>query len=108
MGVEYGEQRIKKGGKCVGSWDTAQSSANCFGNWSSRIYTRRPGIPGTTYPPGRYAAMGTNQEWRSRGAEFLAEPKDHGAEIRCYMRDPDGYLIEVGQTAAPSAWTGAL
>lgn len=20
-----------------------------------------------------------------------------GAEIRCYMRDPDGYLIEVGQ-----------
>ena len=21
-----------------------------------------------------------------------------GAEIRCYMRDPDGYLIEVGQS----------
>jgi hypothetical protein len=21
------------------------------------------------------------------------------AEIRCYMRDPDGYLIEVGQSA---------
>jgi len=20
-----------------------------------------------------------------------------GSEIRCYMRDPDGYLIEVGQ-----------
>lgn len=36
--------------------------------------------------------------WRRRGAEFLTEPKDHGAEIRCYMRDPDGYLIEVGQT----------
>ncbi len=38
------------------------------------------------------------EEWRGKGAEFLTEPKDHGAEIRCYMRDPDGYLIEVGQT----------
>jgi lactoylglutathione lyase len=37
------------------------------------------------------------ETWRSRGAQFLTEPKDHGAEIRCYMRDPDGYLIEVGQ-----------
>ncbi|MEV4625382.1 VOC family protein [Micromonospora sp. NPDC049523] len=36
-------------------------------------------------------------EWRSRGGEFLTEPKDHGMEIRCYLRDPDGYLIEVGQ-----------
>jgi catechol 2,3-dioxygenase-like lactoylglutathione lyase family enzyme len=36
--------------------------------------------------------------WREMGAEFLTEPKDHGAEIRCYMRDPDGYLIEVGET----------
>ena len=38
------------------------------------------------------------EEWRRRGAEFLTEPKDHGVEIRCYMRDPDNYLIEVGQT----------
>jgi predicted enzyme related to lactoylglutathione lyase len=38
------------------------------------------------------------EEWRSRGAEFLTEPKDHSREIRCYMRDPDGYIIEVGQT----------
>ena len=36
--------------------------------------------------------------WRSRGAHFITEPKVHEAEIRCYMRDPDGYLIEVGQT----------
>ena len=35
--------------------------------------------------------------WRSRGAEFLTEPKDHGGEIRCYLKDPDGHLIEVGQ-----------
>ncbi|ASW54952.1 VOC family protein [Plantactinospora sp. KBS50] len=37
------------------------------------------------------------ETWRDRGAEFLTEPKDHGVEIRCYLRDPDGYLIEVGQ-----------
>jgi len=38
------------------------------------------------------------EEWRQKGAEFLTEPKGHSAEIRCYMRDPDGYLIEVGQS----------
>jgi lactoylglutathione lyase len=34
----------------------------------------------------------------SRGAKFITEPKVHATELRCYMRDPDGYLIEVGQT----------
>ena len=38
------------------------------------------------------------EDWSAKGAEFLTEPKDHGSEIRCYMRDPDGYLIEVGQS----------
>ena len=33
----------------------------------------------------------------SKGAAFLTEPKDHGREIRAYLRDPDGHLIEVGQ-----------
>jgi lactoylglutathione lyase len=37
------------------------------------------------------------QEWSAKGAEFLTEPKDHGREIRAYLRDPDGHLIEVGQ-----------
>lgn len=36
--------------------------------------------------------------WSSRGAQFITEPKVHATELRCYMRDPDGYLIEVGQT----------
>jgi lactoylglutathione lyase len=36
--------------------------------------------------------------WSSRGAKFITEPKVHATEVRCYMRDPDGYLIEVGQT----------
>ena len=39
--------------------------------------------------------------WSSRGAKFITEPKVHATEMRCYMRDPDGYLIEVGQTT----WT---
>jgi len=38
-------------------------------------------------------------EWSAKGAEFLTEPKDHGREIRAYIRDPDGHLIEVGQAA---------
>jgi lactoylglutathione lyase len=38
------------------------------------------------------------EAWRLRGAKFMTEPKVHQSEKRCYMRDPDGYLIEVGQT----------
>jgi catechol 2,3-dioxygenase-like lactoylglutathione lyase family enzyme len=37
-------------------------------------------------------------EWGARGAHFLTPPKQHETEIRCYIRDPDGHLIEVGQT----------
>ena len=36
--------------------------------------------------------------WSSRGAKFITAPKVHPAELRCYIRDPDGYLIVVGQT----------
>ncbi len=39
------------------------------------------------------------RQWSARGAAFVTGPLDnHGAERRCYLRDPDGYLIEVGQT----------
>ena len=38
------------------------------------------------------------QLWRSRGAQFITEPKDKYGDICCYIRDPDGYLIEVQQT----------
>ena len=37
------------------------------------------------------------RESSAKGAPFLTEPKDHGQEIRAYLRDPDGHLIEVGQ-----------
>ena len=43
------------------------------------------------------------QEWSSRGATFLSPPIDRGTEIRCYLRDPDGYLIEVGQATQRKA-----
>ena len=36
--------------------------------------------------------------WKGRGAEFITEPKDKYGETRCYIRDPDGYIIEVGQS----------
>jgi predicted enzyme related to lactoylglutathione lyase len=36
--------------------------------------------------------------WKSRGAEFITEPKEKYGQIRCYIRDPDGYIIEVGQS----------
>ncbi len=38
-----------------------------------------------------------HEEWSARGAEFVTPPIDRKAEIRCYLRDPDGYLIELGQ-----------
>ncbi len=45
-------------------------------------------------------------EWSARGAQFLTPPKQHQYEIRCYIRDPDGHIIEVGQTTDPEVdWT---
>src|SRR3954453_18265039 len=43
-------------------------------------------------------------DWSERGAEFLTPPKQHAAEVRCYLRDPDGYIIEVGQTTLAGGW----
>ena len=38
------------------------------------------------------------KSWKSRGAEFITEPIPKYGETRCYIRDPDGYIIEVGQS----------
>jgi catechol 2,3-dioxygenase-like lactoylglutathione lyase family enzyme len=52
-------------------------------------------------------------EWSARGAQFLTPPKRHRYEVRCYIRDPDGHLIEVGQTTdpdwdwAPAHWSSS-
>ncbi len=43
-------------------------------------------------------------EWSRRGAHFLTPPVRHETELRCYIRDPDGYLIEVGQTTLDRGW----
>src|SRR6266446_7755289 len=40
----------------------------------------------------------TYRTWSERGAHFLTPPIDRGPETRCYLRDPDGHLIEVGQS----------
>ena len=41
--------------------------------------------------------------WKSRGATFITEPLDKDGETRCYIRDPDGYIIEVGESY-PGSW----
>ena len=47
-------------------------------------------------------------QWSARGAQFLTPPKQQQYEIRCYIRDPDGHLIEVGQTTDPERdWSPA-
>jgi catechol 2,3-dioxygenase-like lactoylglutathione lyase family enzyme len=38
------------------------------------------------------------ETWKRRGAEFITEPMEKYGETRCYIRDPDGYVIEVGQS----------
>lgn len=38
------------------------------------------------------------RDWSAKGVTFLTEPQDRGREIRAYVQDPDGHLIEVGQS----------
>jgi catechol 2,3-dioxygenase-like lactoylglutathione lyase family enzyme len=75
----------------------------------------KPGISVVDYEPGDTISSFLNlrvadihacyAHWSSKGAEFLTAPIDRGSEIRCYMRDPDGYLIEVGQATGLLAGT---
>jgi catechol 2,3-dioxygenase-like lactoylglutathione lyase family enzyme len=58
-----------------------------------------PGDPVSAFLNVRVADIGAfYADAKAKGAEFVTEPQDRKAEIRCYMRDPDGYLIEVGQS----------
>ena len=41
---------------------------------------------------------GLQREWTARGAQFLTDPVEHPHEFRSYIRDPDGHIIEVGQS----------
>ena len=40
---------------------------------------------------------------RSRGAEFLTPPVDWSYEVRAFLRDPDGHLIELTQSGQSQA-----
>ena len=40
------------------------------------------------------------EELRSKGAAFLTPPYDWGSEIRCFLQDPDGHLVELSQAKA--------
>jgi hypothetical protein len=58
----------------------------------------QPGDTTSIFLNSRVADIRTCYEaWKEKGAEFVTPPIDREAEIRCYMRDPDGSLIEVGQ-----------
>jgi catechol 2,3-dioxygenase-like lactoylglutathione lyase family enzyme len=67
----------------------------------------KPDISVVDYEPGNTVSSFLNlrvaniqecyEQWSAKGAEFVTPPIDRGAEIRCYVRDPDGYMIEVGQ-----------
>lgn len=37
------------------------------------------------------------EQVRARGGRFLSPPHDWGGEIRCFLRDPDGHLIEFSE-----------
>lgn len=37
---------------------------------------------------------------RARGAVFLTPPHDWGREVRCFLRDPDGHLVELSEYRA--------
>ena len=73
--------------------------------WSA--HPRQADISVVNYEPGNTVSTFMNlrvadihacyEQWSARGAEFVTPSIDRGAEIRCYMRDPDGYMIEVGQ-----------
>lgn len=43
---------------------------------------------------------GVYERVRQRGGRFLTPPHDWGAEVRCFLPDPDGHLIEFSEARA--------
>ena len=60
----------------------------------------KPNISVVNYEPDNTVSSFTNlrvadiqasyEQWSAKGAEFVTPPIDRGAEVRCYVRDPDG------------------
>jgi catechol 2,3-dioxygenase-like lactoylglutathione lyase family enzyme len=53
--------------------------------------------PSVTFAPPADPETVSHETLKARGAVFLSPPKDWGAEIRCFFRDPDGHLLEISQ-----------
>ncbi|MGN6790839.1 MAG: VOC family protein [Streptosporangiaceae bacterium] len=43
------------------------------------------------------------EELLARGVPFLTPPHDWDGEIRCFLRDPDGHLVELSQLVQGAA-----
>jgi catechol 2,3-dioxygenase-like lactoylglutathione lyase family enzyme len=57
--------------------------------------------PTVTFRPLRVAdCQAAYETLLSRGAAFLTPPYDWGSEIRCFLRDPDGHLVEISEAKA--------
>jgi len=84
-----------------------------LGNWLLLVTEGEPtkDKPDVTFVPPRDPKMvsaeliikvsdcrGAYEVLKSRGGTFLTPPHDWGREIRCFLRDPDGHLIELSQT----------
>jgi catechol 2,3-dioxygenase-like lactoylglutathione lyase family enzyme len=41
---------------------------------------------------------GSYKALTARGATFLTPPHDWGGEVRCFLRDPDGHLVEISES----------
>jgi catechol 2,3-dioxygenase-like lactoylglutathione lyase family enzyme len=73
---------------------------------SRRFYTEVLGGEVVRDGEPSFVALANSCRLDARGAEFLTPPQDRGAEIRCYLRDPDGHLIEVGQATGAAQHQG--
>lgn len=47
-----------------------------------------------------------HRDLTDRGVTFLAPPSEPpwGGEVRCFLQDPDGHLIEMSQTTGETGW----
>ncbi len=94
----------------MSTWSTesCRLSEPRAGSARSEPHPDKPGISVVDYQPGNTTSISLNlrvadiqacyEEWSAKGAEFVTPPIDCEAEIRCYIGDPGGYLIEVGQS----------
>ena len=85
--------------KVANSWIIMNPGGGPTPDKPDTILPPEPGDPISSFLNVRVADIAAfYSDAKSKGAQFLTEPPDRKAEIRCYLRDPDGYLIEIGQS----------